>query len=377
MKKKSTSKSTPARPPAHESFRSSHGEGGFINLRVLIASVFCLAGVFIALVGAGLYLGPSKAQAQPGPGSAAPAANSANGPDVVQLVGPVRSDQRLQDLPYIPPGPQILKRLRKPYEKRGASRSQTPELAKFESLINGMLQPVPTMPSPFLTFDGISLLGIGEGIPPDTNGDVGPNHYVQSVNSAFRVFDKSGNPLTLPTTFNSFFAPLGNSTPCGAHQNQGDPFVFYDQLADRWVITDFAWPGEDEAPPPASKVSADGTITPNPRTFWECIGVSQTPDPTGAYFLYALQTDPAMPSLFGDYPKFGLWPDAYYLTMNGFFPEPNPLNAFAVRVYALDRASMIAGGPANAVGFSIFSLSGVGGISPGCRRDRRRDLDRG
>ena len=331
MKKKSTSQ------PVHRSL----GEGGFINLRVLIASVFCLAGVFIALVGAGIYLGPSKAQAQPGPGSPAPAANSASGPDVVQLVGPVRSDQRLQDLPYIPPAPQILKRLLKPYAKRGGSRSQTPGIAQFESLINGLLQPVPTMPSPLLTFDGISRRKGGDGVPPDTNGDVGPNHYVQSVNTAFQVFDKTGKRLTPAITFNSFFAPLGNSTPCGARENQGDPFVFYDQLADRWVITDFAFPADIFGNPVAP--------------FFECIGVSQTPDPTGAYFRYAVQTDPAAPSLFGDYPKFGLWPDAYYLTMNEFGTKFPLLGFIGVRVYALDRVSMIAGGPANAVGFTILS----------------------
>jgi len=32
-------------------------------------------------------------------------------------------------------------------------------------------------------------------LPPDTDGDVGPNHYVQSVNSSIKIFDKSGNPL--------------------------------------------------------------------------------------------------------------------------------------------------------------------------------------
>src|SRR4029453_1203001 len=215
----------------------SFSEGGFINLRVLIASVFCLASVFIALIGAGLLVS-SKAQAQPGPGSPAAAATSASGPDVVNLVGPVRSDQHLQDLPYIPPAPHIRKRPPEPYEKRGASLSQTPGLAQFESLINGLLQPEPGMPTPLLTFDGIRLqtfnginsIGAGKGIPPDTNGDVGPNHYVQSVNDSFRVFDKSGNPLTPAITFNSFFAPLGNGTPCGKRQNEGDPFVFYDQL---------------------------------------------------------------------------------------------------------------------------------------------------
>jgi hypothetical protein len=64
---------------------------------------------------------------------------------------------------------------------------------------------------------------------------VGPNHYVNAVNSSIKIFDKSGNPLngTNDTTFNSFFSTLG-STPCGNNQNKGDPFVFYDHLADRW-----------------------------------------------------------------------------------------------------------------------------------------------
>jgi len=92
---------------------------------------------------------------------------------------------------------------------------------------------------------------------------------------------------------------------------------------------------------------------------WECIGVSQTGDPTGTYYLYALQHDPANPNLFGDYPKFALWPDAYYLTMN-LFTDPTPSRVFVgVRVYALDRASMISGGPANAIGFTI-GLAGLG-----------------
>jgi hypothetical protein len=379
MKKKSTSQSAPA--------RRSLGEGGFFNLRVLIASVFCLAGVFIALVGAGIYLGSSKAQAQSGPASTMPVtANSPNGPDVVRLVGPVIVSTDLRDLPYIPPAPQILKRLLKPYqhpENRRPSRSQTSGLVEIESLIKGVLRPVPTMPSPLLTFDGINWED--NRIPPDTNGDVGPNDYVQSVNGVFQVFDKSGNPRTPVTTFNSIFAPLGTSTPCGRNQNQGDPFVFYDQIADRWVITDFAFPEPKPTPTPTPQPEFPGAggLTPQPEfpgpedfgpgPFYECIAVSRTGDPvTGGWFLYALQTDPANPDRFGDYPKFGLWPDAYYLTMNEFTSEPPPPNEpprpistatptptptatpfFAVRVYALNRASMIAGGPIDAVGFTI------------------------
>ena len=105
-------------------------------------------------------------------------------------------------------------------------------------------------------------------------------------------------------------------------------------MADRWVVTDFAFPREPGSPG---------------SSFWECIGVSQTGDPVaGGWFLYALQDDPDNPTLMGDYPKFGLWPDAFYLTMNRVVNRPR-----GVRVYALDRVGMIGGGPTNAVGFTI------------------------
>ena len=311
-----------------------------LKLRIFLGSVLCLAGIFVALGAAALYLVPSKAQAQPGPGSATPTANVPGVPDVVHLIGPVVSNTNVRDLPYIPPAPQFPEeRLTRYRHSEKAAGSRTSGFAQSQSLFEKIFRPVPSMPPPLLTFEGINFTQTG-GLPPDTNGDVGPNHYVQSVNVSFRVFDKLGNPLTPVTTFNSFFAPLGNSTPCGSYQNQGDPFVFYDQIANRWVITDVALP------------SFPG------NSFWECIGVSQSGDPTGAYYLYALQHDPAYPNRFGDYPKFALWPDAYYLTMNEF-TEFSPEGFMGVRVYALDRASMINGGPTNAIGFTI-DLGGVG-----------------
>ena len=302
-----------------------------MKLRVVFASVFCLAAVLIALGGGGLYLGSSKAQAQPGAESAAVTANSANGPDIVRLVGPVCVNTDVRDLPYIPSTPQIQKRPLTGYTPAtiGAPMTETSPLAKFPALLTGILRPVPRMPLPLLTFEGTSSLEGGSEPPPDTNGDVGPNHYVQAVNQAFKIFDKNGNTLSGPTTFNTFFAPLGTSTPCGLSEHKTDPFVFYDQIADRWVITDQA---QNYAQ----------------TTFHECIGVSQTGDPVGGgWCLYALQDD-TNPRVAGDYPKYGLWPDAYYLTMNKWD---------GVRVYALDRASMIHGGPTNAVGFTILARS--------------------
>src|SRR5437660_7215153 len=91
-------------------------------------------------------------------------------------------------------------------------------------------------------------------------------------------------------------------------------------------------------------------------SFWQCIGVSQTSDPvSGGYFLYALQVDPANPSFLGDYPKFAQWSDpqpggAYHLTVN-LFSSPTTFNG--VRVYALDRASMLANGPTHGIAFTL------------------------
>lgn len=307
--------------------KKSTSTSAFLNLRVLVAVVVCLAGVLIAFGGGGFSSGLSKTQAQAVAGSTAITANSHDEPDIVRLVGPVCVNTDLRDLPYIPPTPQIPehRETRYPWVETNAPPIETSRSAHLPALIAGILRPIPLMPPPLLTFEGTSHEE-GDGNPPDTNGDVGPNHYVQAVNSAFKVFDKNGNTLSGPTTFNSFFAPLGTSTPCGLSEHKTDPFVLYDQMADRWVITDHA-NNYDET------------------TFQECIGVSRTGDPvTGGWCLYALQDNPN-PGIAGDYPKYGLWPDAYYLTMDEYD---------GVRVYALDRTSMIGGGPTNAIGFTII-----------------------
>ncbi|WP_339844559.1 GEVED domain-containing protein [uncultured Dokdonia sp.] len=138
--------------------------------------------------------------------------------------------------------------------------------------------------------------------PPDPSGAVGPDHYVQGINSVINIFDKQGTLLAGPTALGNF---LGNG------QNEGDPIVMYDQLADRFFVSQFQ----------TSNVASLNNIL--------VIGVSETPDPTGAYFLYQFQLD-----AFPDYPHYAVWPDAYYLTAN-----KNQGNT----TYALDRAAMLAG----------------------------------
>ena len=312
MKKKSTSKSA------------------FFNLRILTASALCLLGIAVALFAQGNRTKPVQTN-QSNRGQDAPGTQR---PDVVQMVGPVRLDQDLRKLPYVAPKAEFEERrlMRYPHDGTDQTNAASGNAAgqKYvQSLLKNMWRPTPTMPGPLLTFEG---QGNTCGCQPsDTDGDVGPNHYVEAVNESIRIFDKTGNTLSGPTSYNSFFSGL-TGTPC-ANANDGDPYVIYDWAADRWMISDFAFP------------SFPGS------SFWQCIAVSQTPDPvSGGWFLYALQVDPANPTFLGDYPKFALWnsggspaQNAYFLTMN-LFSSPTTFNG--VRAYALDRASMLTGGPA-------------------------------
>ena len=188
--------------------------------------------------------------------------------------------------------------------------------------------PAGGMPGPSLTFDGLSadddaaVLG-GRVEPPDTNADVGPNHIVETVNLLFRVYDKSGAPLTAPAKLSSLFAPLG--APCGG-RDDGDPIVLYDPLADRWLISQFCTSG-----PP----------------FHQVIAISQTGDPTGAFYLY----DFTMPNdKFNDYPHFGVWPDGYYMSDNQFNAAGTAF--LGAGLFAFDRAKMLVGDPS--AGFIYF-----------------------
>lgn len=199
---------------------------------------------------------------------------------------------------------------------------------------DGALQssmPTRVIPEPGLTFEGLgnidnSVVSGQLPTPPDTNGDVGPDHYVQMVNDLFMIFDKNGAPLTPPLQLSTLFASGGISGPCGL-EDFGDPIVLYDHLADRWILTQFAFNfGMGPMPP-----------------FFECIAVSLTGDPLGSYFVYTY----AMPmDVFNDFPKFGVWPDGYYMGANTTADVGGP------SVFAFNRDKMLAGdGTAEMIAF--------------------------
>lgn len=165
--------------------------------------------------------------------------------------------------------------------------------------------------------------------PPDTVGDVGPNHYVQMINANFQIWNKDGTSPTGggPFAINSLWTSNAvNDNGCDT-QNAGDPIVLYDQTVDRWMLAQFT----------------------SPRTapFDMCIAYSQTADPTGAFFTYSFRL-----SASHDYEKFGVWPDGLY--MSTF--EGGTLGA-----YVFDRAALVSGSPAT---FQYFG-SGAGALGPG------------
>src|SRR4029077_2918603 len=145
-------------------------------------------------------------------------------PDVAGMVGPVMLNTDLRDLPYVPPKEEFEERrlMRYPFPLSGSDAPAGSGTSSYvQRLLKNLWRPAPTMPGPLLTFEGIGdLCGCQ---PSDSEGDVGPNHYVEAINLTFKVFDKNGNTLAGPTTYNSFFSSL-TGTPC-ANANDGDPYV--------------------------------------------------------------------------------------------------------------------------------------------------------
>ncbi|QQR72141.1 MAG: choice-of-anchor J domain-containing protein [Holophagales bacterium] len=182
------------------------------------------------------------------------------------------------------------------------------------------------MPAPSISFNGPSnVSGVS---PPDPVGDVGPNHYVAMSNLSFQVFSKTGTSLYGPALNNTLWSGFGG--PCQT-ENAGDPVVLYDQFADRWLLTQF---------------------TANGPTYYNCVALSTTNDPTGTYYRWAFTTGTNFP----DYPKYGIWSDAYYISTREFAGSP-----FAgVGAYALNRTQMIAGNPAPQVVSFLAAPTGAG-----------------
>jgi len=157
----------------------------------------------------------------------------------------------------------------------------------------------------------------GNAQVPDTNGAIGANQFVEITNFDYEVFDKTTGKIVLkPTNTNTIFSGFGGL--CEG-TNPGDPVVLWDHLAQRWLVTYLNYSGNNAL----------------------CIAVSTSEDATGSYSRYEFDYGGTLP----DYPKYAVWPDAYYGTVNAF-------GSGAAEPCAYDRTAMLAGKKAAAVCFA-------------------------
>jgi hypothetical protein len=180
---------------------------------------------------------------------------------------------------------------------------------------------------PIVSFEGLHVGQLPvdthcslEGFATDDSGAVGFNHYVQFVNTAMVVYDKSGNVLAGPVGNTTFWQ---NQPDCGGDQYWSDAVVRFDRYANRWIVTR---PG----------------ALPNGQDL--CVAVSQTSDPRGAYDQYAFEvnnTDNGLSNYFNDYPKIAVFTDAYYATA-----DPNKIfSGLGNTISAFEKTAMLRGDP--------------------------------
>ncbi len=236
------------------------------------------------------------------------------GPAQVSKAAYFDKTRPLRDMPVILPGERIRSWKNSMIKNPSLKRTFTDEQkAYFETVTDPVAQMrmgERSQRGPIRNFKGIG--NVNSVYPPDTEGDVGPNHYFQMINLSFAIWDKDGNKLYGPvdnaTLWFGFAGPWTGT-------NDGDPVVMYDHLADRWVASQFA-------------------INTDDGSYWELVAVSATGDPLGEYYRYAFQF-PA----FNDYPKLGVWPDGYYATFNMFGGNTHGA------VSSFEREKMLAGDP--------------------------------
>jgi hypothetical protein len=150
------------------------------------------------------------------------------------------------------------------------------------------------------------------------------------VNSLTIIFGRDGTRLKGPFQSNAFWAGIGGN--CERY-NQGDPVVLYDEVAERWLVSQFAFPD-------------------SLNSFSQCVAISQTDDPTGAYHRYEFSFSNIG---FNDYPKHGIVSNSITLMANIFRPRGPFFTFGGTFLGVMDKTAMYAGDPATLIGYNIGS----------------------
>jgi len=255
-----------------------------------------------------------------------PGAVSFGKPTELQMLRGASTNVDLRTLPKTPPEKFERPEREEPDVERTAIQNGIkPPSEAITPSVSALTAPAP---APIMNFDGLDFANWGAGHPPDTNGDVGPTYYIQTINTSIGIFRKSDGVRVAAFTFNTLMSQAGFGD-VRATGNFGDPVVLYDTFEDRWIITDFAF-----------SLDGGGNVV-NPPGNYQVFAVSKTGDPvTGGWNFYSVNTIGGL----GDYPKLGIWPDGLYMSVNMFNYSAG--GAFQnSRVYAFNKEQMYAGNP--------------------------------
>ncbi len=180
------------------------------------------------------------------------------------------------------------------------------------------------------SFEGIDASQVGgAGYDIDPNGAVGTKQYMEWVNWSYQAYDK--------TSFAPIWATPQNGDTPWRHNNQtncygaggGDGIITFDRLASRWVIARRG--------------------TPATNTYYYCIAISNTDDlssATLAWYTYQIPLNSVLGVnskgnvYWPDWPKFGSWIDAYYVSFD-LQDVNNQYQNIGVVACALDRTNML------------------------------------
>src|SRR5438874_10950084 len=151
-----------------------------------------------------------------------------------QVIHPAGKGEFRGNVRHIPQG-----NLVRSEDRPGPAKStgETPPSTMQPDPVRQTSAPAAASPAPSSSFAGLDFANWGAGWPPDTNGDVGPSYFIQTVNTSIGIFDKSTGTRVAAFTYDQFFSQAPTGTPCDS-SNQGDPVALYDPLGDRWIITD-------------------------------------------------------------------------------------------------------------------------------------------
>ena len=252
----------------------------------------------------------------------------------VQVISPPREgrlqrahsfDGDLRSLPQMPAqklaGPEFNTPALNPVPYPGAASP-----TQRSSALATAVQPVSGNPAPPAgkSFEGLDFTTWGAAHSGGASGDVGAQYYIQTINAAVGVYDKSDGSRVAAFTIHALMSQGDFGNPCDG-ANLGDPAVLYDTFEQRWILVDFAF-------------GVSGGYFAAPA--FQCFAVSRSGDPVGGgWNFYSI----AVSGGIGDAPRIGIWPDGLYMSANIFSVGAAAFQN--ARAWAFNKAQMYAGNP--------------------------------